>query len=762
MASFALGGALLSSGHYAWGQVISDNTLKSDVISPIPGAFLIQGGVTQGTNLFHSFSQFSVPSNGVAYFKNELTIQNIITRVTGGSVSNIDGLIKANGTANLFLINPNGIIFGPNAQLYIGGSFIGSTASSLDFADGTQFSTTAAQNTPLLTVSVPIGLQFGGNPGRILVQGKNQSTNRRIPLNSLSVRARDVSLAFAKETLEIIRNRDIGLEVLPTQTLALVGGDVVLEGGSLTTKGGRIELGSVGGSSLVSLSPTDKGWTLGYDGVQRFQNIQLSRAATINASGVGGGDIHLRGGQVTLTDQSIILATTLGNQDGGEVSIRANQLTLDRASIVGTGTTLGAAGNSGNLTLETENLTIQNSIVQSGTGGSGHAGDLTVRARDSVKVIQQGFLVSGSLSSGAGGNLTLETGRLIIQDGSVVNTGTFGTGLGGNLVIRARESVEVSGTDANDQHSLLSAETNGVGDAGNLTITTLALTIRDKGTVSVTSEDLGEAGQITVTTGSIQMDNQGRIVARTRGVNGGNITLQAQDLMLLRHGSKITTTAGTANAGGDGGNIKIDTDFIVAVPGENSDITANAFTGKGGRVTINAQSIFGMVPRSREDLVRLLGTNDPTKLDPDQLPTNDITAISQTNPTLSGAVTINRPDVDPSRGLAELPGKPVNVEVTQGCQGEGKQASVAFFNTGRGGLAPNPYEPISSSEIWEDVPPPTQRTENSTGAARTSAAPATPPNQIVEAQGWLVNEKGEVVLVAQMPTTRSQGRCRLR
>src|SRR5919199_3585093 len=165
MASFALGGALLSSGHYAWGQVISDNTLKSDVISPIPGAFLIQGGVTQGTNLFHSFSQFSVPSNGVAYFKNELTIQNIITRVTGGSVSNIDGLIKANGTANLFLINPNGIIFGQNARLDIGGSFIASTANSLKFPNGFEFSAANPQSTSLLTINLPIGLQFGQNPG---------------------------------------------------------------------------------------------------------------------------------------------------------------------------------------------------------------------------------------------------------------------------------------------------------------------------------------------------------------------------------------------------------------------------------------------------------------------------------------------------------------------------------------------------------------------------------------------------------------------
>lgn len=122
--------AIANFGNYAWSQVVNDNTLGSEVTSPIPGDFLIEGGTTRGTNLFHSFSEFSIPTNGIAYFNNDLNIQNIITRVTGGFVSNIDGILSANGTANLFLLNPNGIILSPNAWLDIGGSFIGSTASS--------------------------------------------------------------------------------------------------------------------------------------------------------------------------------------------------------------------------------------------------------------------------------------------------------------------------------------------------------------------------------------------------------------------------------------------------------------------------------------------------------------------------------------------------------------------------------------------------------------------------------------------------------
>jgi large exoprotein involved in heme utilization and adhesion len=189
--------------------------------------------------------------------------------------------------------------------------------------------------------------------------------------------------------------------------------------------------------------------------------------------------------------------------------------------------------------------------------------------------------------------------------------------------------------------------------------------------------------------------------------------------------------------------IRADNSFIVAVPGEDSDIIANASKGRGGNIQITTQGIFGIEER------RTIPGNG----------TNDIDASSQFG--VNGVVTINTLDVDPSQGLVNLPNEPVDVEVAQGCQAGGEQASVAFFNTGRGGLPPNPYEPLSHSELWEDVPLSTQRAENPAGASSASTSPVTAPNKIVEAQGWLYNEKGEVVLAAQMPATHSQGRCRL-
>ena len=237
-------------------QVIPDNTLgtenstvNSTLINNIPSE-RIDGGAIRGTNLFHSFETFNIEPGLGVYFSNPAIVENIVSRVTGNNPSEIMGTLGILGDANLFLINPNGIIFGSEASLDIKGSFIGSSAGSVIF-EGFEFTTENPQAPPLLTINMPLGLGFNDNPGMIV----NQSI---------------VSEIVTDENGEILGEDLIGLRVAPEQTLALVGGEISIEGGFVTIGGGRIELGSVAGSNQLGLIPTETGWQLSYEEVLDF------------------------------------------------------------------------------------------------------------------------------------------------------------------------------------------------------------------------------------------------------------------------------------------------------------------------------------------------------------------------------------------------------------------------------------------------------------------------------------------------------------
>jgi len=735
----------------AQAQVTSDRTLGTTVngSTSLPcngGTCTITGGTTAGTNLFHSFEQFSVPTSGEAHFDNAGSIQNIISRVTGGSVSNIDGQLQANGTANLFVINPNGIMFGNNASLEIGGSFVATTASAIKFGDGSEFSATPVQSSPLLTLTVPVGLQFGSMPGRIIVQGQGQGI-RRINTDLIDT--------------------SVGLRVQPDQTLALLGGDVVLEGGTLKTAGGRIELGSVADNSFVSLTPIAQGIALGYESVSSFRDIQLSDSAAVDASGLGGGNIQVRGRQVTLTNGSLIEASTLGSQPGGTLNVIAS----DAVELIGISANTqlpsrlailvypGATGAGGNLTLETGRLILRDGArIGSSTFSRGAAGTLVVRASDLVEL--SGTSAPGQVGSGlftavspgatgAGGNLILDTRRLIVRDGGLVSAISFGDGRAGTLAVSASESVELIGTSANGQFpSELTASSRDIANAGNLGISTGLLRVQDGAQVTVSGEGSGDAGNLEVQANSIFLDNKGQLIARTASGNGGNITLNVRDLLLLRHNSQIATDA--RGGTGNGGNIKINGQFIVAVPNENSDITANAVRGRGGNINIITSGIYGQEFR------------------PSPTPLSDITASSDFG--VNGTVQINTPDVDPSRGLTNLPEQLVDVSglVDSSCAVAASEESN-FVVTGRGGVPSSPNETLRSASVLVDLGSNEIRTQHSAiptpeGAVSinpklslTGASFSNPSAPLVEATGWVRGSKGEVILTAQPPTVTSHG-----
>ena len=766
VSALAIIGTFAFSKNYASAQIREDKTLGSEssvvtrqIINGQP-TDKIDGGAIRGTNLFHSFEEFSVLNKQAAYFNNPKSIENIITRVTGKSGSNIDGILKSNGEANLFLINPNGIIFGPNASLQIGGSFVASTASSLNFADGTKFSATDPQPIPLLIVSVPIGLQFGATAAPIRNQSQAPNPDGK--------------------TTNILK-KPVGLQVPSGKTLALVGGDITLEGGNLTAASGRIELGSVSGNSLVGLKSTNQVWSLGYADVQNFQNIRLIQqtdgsgiASQVDASGESGGNIQVQGNSVEITGGNVLLTTqSTGNKN------TANE-------------------NVGDLTITSRKLIVSNGAqVSTATTGIQDGGKLSVRASESVEVTGSFFvddaytpslLFSSTAAAGKAGDIEITTGRLLIHDGGQVTTDSTaassisgnsrpiaGTGKGGNLIVKA-SSVELIGTSGGLATVLL-ASTNTSGDAGTVTIDTEKLMIRDGAAITVNSQFLpnyfkyaedvtssGKAGDLNITARSILLDNQGQITSDSDSGQGGNISLHLRDLLLMRRESKITTNA---KGNGDGGNITINAPngFLVASPLGNNDITANGFSGSGGKITITAKNLFGFVPRTGVDVEKL----DPEEKDPNNLQTNDITAFSQQNPSLNGTVQINSPDADPSKGLVELPVNLVDAsrQIVASCSTGGKIARSSFIQTGRGGLVADPTQPLIADDAvladWITLSPESQnraggiqkravvQAQRNTEEKSQKVNSVNEPTQIVEAQGWVMDANGNVVLVAQVP-----------
>ncbi len=581
-------------------QVIPDNSLPNN--SVVNSEQEITGGTTVGNNLFHSFREFSISSGTEVFFNQDSVIANIISRVTGNNISQINGSLGANGTANLFLINPNGIIFGENAALNIGGSFIASTANSIQFANEQEFSAVDTNTNPLLTVNIPIGLQYGNNPQDIVVEGSGN--NLSIDFDTFTVNRGD---------------RPLGLEVNSGKTLALVGGNVFLPGGNLTATEGKVVVGSLGANESVKFAPGELGWNFDYSQVNNFNNIELAQAASIEVSGNGSGEVFLQGKNISLLDGSAILADTLGDGTGRSLSLSAT----DSISLVGfainnffptrlsTDVDLDGTGKGGNLALDTNYFLIENGAqVNSGTFGLGDAGNLDVTAT-AIEIFGEsddGEFVSGLFAqadfgeTGDGGNLAIATESLLVAEGADISTTTFGTGNAGNLDIQAN-TVELRGySDIFLSGSGLSVTTEGEGDGGNLNLNTDTLLIMGGADISTTTFGTGNAGNLDIQANDIKLIGEvkevgasglfANVEADSLG-NGGNININSNRLTVTEGAQILALT----NSIGDAGTLNINSQQIDLVgtssTGNPSAISANANSngGQGGNINLAGESL---------------------------------------------------------------------------------------------------------------------------------------------------------------------------
>ncbi|MEH1898636.1 MAG: S-layer family protein [Nostoc sp.] len=793
-------GAILLGNKSTNAQVTPDSTLNTSV-SQNGNNFTITNGNRVGNNLFHSFSQFSVPNNGSAFFNNAADVQNIFSRVTGGNVSYIDGLIQANGSANLFLINPSGIVFSANAKLNIGGSFIGTTAESIKFSNGAEFSTINPQAPPLLTINVPLGLQMGSNPAPITVQGTGHSLTATSGM-TLAPLARIPS--------------STKLQVQPGNTIALVGGDLHLNGATLSADQGQVELGSVSGAGLVSLTPNQRGYTLGYGDIQHFGDIQLAERSLLDVSGINAGSVQIQGERIQFTDGSLVLAQNLGNFPGGDIHLQATKAinligTTSNATIrSGIRDEAFGRGAGGNISVITPSLTLtQGAGLNSSTLGLAPSGNIQIEA---MAIDLSGFspinpsvvtiLNTTTLSTGNAGDVVINGNSLLISSGASLSSSTFGSGSSGKVTIR-NTSTTVTGESPSELYSNIGIITFATGNSKTLTLNTANLQILDGGAVAATAFFSGNGGDLSINASeSITVSDRGRannssINASTirpdprlrerfglpniLTANAGSVNITTPKLTLTNGGTVSVTSQGSGNGGslkidadtirlnhqgfiqaqtesGNGGNISLQTTNLLFLR-DNSLISSTAGgNGNGGNININAPIIVGLensdivanAVRGRGGNIQIttqgiFGLKFRDQLTPD----NDITASSQLG--VNGNVQVNTIGVDPNSGLVELPANITNPsqQIASGCS---VNQGSRFVATGRGGVPQNPNLDVTSDRTWSD-------TRDISGYRKTSQVTAqipASPEVIIQATGWQLNTQGQVELIAAQSPTHVQ------
>jgi filamentous hemagglutinin family protein len=591
-------GAVAVSIHPSFAQLTPDNSLgkeRSQVVPFDQKNDIIDGGAARDANLFHSFQDFNVGEGRGVYFANPDGITNIFSRVTGGNSSNIFGRLGVLGDANLFLLNPNGIVFGKNAQLDIQGSFLGTTANSLVFPNGIEFSATNPQAPPLLAINVPIGLQFGSQPGSITGQAVNE------------------------------------LSVGSGSTLALIGGEITLDGSFLFTQNGQLKLGAVSGDTTVGLNVNNS--SLGFNFAENVGRAPINLTNDSFIAAIGNSAIELFGGKIGLNGGILF-----GN-NGGSIGVNANQLSLDN-----------------------------NSGIQSGTSGAAKGGDIQIQASDAVTLANSSRILSASSTSatGAGGDVRINAGKITItgdaipENSGIISTSTRGKGNGGNLTLNATESVNING-------SFVSVVSGGVGNAGNLTVqATDAINITNQASLGLLSSSSGSTGNLRIETGTLRVQNNfptGGVTALTSGdgnvgsisiqarnavevtqsniytaivtprgsttqATAGDITIETQRLNLKDRGEIRTDTSSNANAAniflkaseyveisgfssyvssstfsgsGNGGNVTIETPRVTVTQGGHIDTTSTQSSGNAGNINIRAKDVeldgFVLVPK---------------------------------------------------------------------------------------------------------------------------------------------------------------------
>lgn len=587
-------------------------------------------GKQAGRNLFHSFQQFNIHSNESTVFAGPDSVQNIISRITGNETSWIDGKLRSEiAGADLYLLNPAGIMFGPNAFLDLTGSFHVSTADYLKMDENDQFFSQPIEN-ELLSSAPPSAFGFlGNNASLISFEGRGQISEDEWDGNPAGLSVPEgKTISVAGGDIEI--KNGAWFEATEYNELGYVNphGEKLL--GSLNAPGGRINMTGIASAGEVSIEngKSETGDVAG-------GNIAVSNKSLIDVSGGGAGSVFIQSGQF-LFDDSAVYGKNFGNKDGGRIDIQADNISVENGSEInasnygqgnGVDVSLKAsetirfsghdefknvsrislenysklenAGNTGNLDIMADDLVFSDgAYLTNTTFGSGNAGNIRLQAENDIRLGGMGYdpyvnyygrLYNGEnpinpeasfggvfsfahlfSTGGNGGNIEMKGNNIFLTDGVIIGAMTLGTGNAGSVRMIADQSILMDGSIGPGEWSGgISVLTFG-GDAGDIFIKGADLTIKGGFGISANSSMLCTEGQCGKT-GDVNIRLSGDILVSGVNPYGG-------------WESNIGTDTGSGNPGG---NIFIEAGSATIENG--ASITSVAYAdGDGGNIEIHA------------------------------------------------------------------------------------------------------------------------------------------------------------------------------
>jgi large exoprotein involved in heme utilization and adhesion len=614
---------------------------------------------------------------------------------------------------------------------------------------------------------------FLTNGGQIstLATGFGQSADVNINAKNVVVDGEDPNESLQPSTVRSVANGmgDSGDINIVTDNLTLSnGGGIRADSSGIQGNSGNINITanqiSIGGegsfegivSGITTNVETEIASNSG-DINLTIGSLSLDNSGQI-AAGVfspgNAGDININATDSVLVDGKngifasgiSVSAVTEDAGNAGNIKITAPSISLINGGDVRSSS--GGTGNAGNLEFTTNNFVLDAGVINTSTSEQGDAGNITISVTDKFFATNQS-LISSSVGNavqdaavGKVGNINITAKEISLNNTSQIQAGAFSGATAeatGIVSLTATESItftgELTGIFSNN-------DSGSFGNASQARLFAPTVTLRNGAAITSNNLGQGNGGIVIIEADNLNLENGTTLSAGTVSNTGGIVTLDIAENLTLRDNntfpSENNLIEARARQTANGGNVDINAEFVIAFPNQNNDIIANAEQGNGGNIDITTQAIFGLEERR--------------SLPPNQ--TNDIDASSQFG--LQGNFSLNTPDVDPTSGLLQLPASvgDASDQISQNpCErGIGSQ----FIITGKGGFPANPHETLNSDEVRVGLVEPVGVEKQEDVGAQTlrpqDLRPASVPGEVVPAQGWIFNDKGEVTLTAYDPT----------